>query len=167
MRRNAVILAVLAFALVLGMGIAPAWAYFTDSTMASGAIEIETATQHKTHIHEWVKDGVKHVSIENDASSSTAVFVRARVFTSLKYTTAGTNWSAADADGWMTYSQAVEPGASTDSLDISITFPDAKQGDNYNAVIVYQSTPAQSDSQGNPTPDWSQVLDEATEKEGM
>ena len=85
----------------------------------------------------------------------------------LDYTAAGTNWSAADADGWMTYSQAVEPGASTESLDIKITFPDAKQGDNYNVVVVYQSTPAQYDSQGNPTPDWSQVLDEATEKEGM
>ena len=166
MRRNAVILAVLAFALVLGMGIAPAWAYFTDSTMASGAIEIETAPP-TTHIHESVKDGVKYVSIENDASSKTAVFVRARVFTTLEYTAAGTNWSAADADGWMTYSQAVEPGASTESLDIKITFPDAKQGDNYNVVVVYQSIPAQFDSQGNPTPDWSQVLDEATEKEGM
>lgn len=166
MKRNALILAVLAFALVLGMGIVPAWAYFTDSTMASGSIEIETAPP-TTHIHEWVKDGVKEVSIENDASSPAPVFVRARVFTSLVFTAAGTNWSAADADGWMTYSEAVEPGASTERLAISAEFPEAKQGDNYNVVVVYQSTPAQYDNQGNPTPDWSQVLDEATEKEGM
>ena len=175
MKRKATILAALAIVLVLCMGIAPAWGYFTDTTMASGSLKI--GVKPSTDIHETYGQGVKHVTISNDADATTAVFVRARVYSSLEYAAAGTGWSGPDAEGWYTYADAVAPGGTTAALDVTITFPkvetdedgkikDSEYGTNYNVVVVYESTPAQYDENGQPKPDWNLVLDTVVEERG-
>ena len=171
MKKKTLLLAALAFALVLGMGIAPAWAYFTDTTYANGTLEIE-AGPTPTHIKEWYGTRVKHLQFENDADASAPVFVRAKVFAEpLEWTAAGEGWSAAD-DGWFVYAEAIDPGASTEELTVEITFPRVKSeteptgavyGDTYNVDIVYESTLARYDEQGNPVPDWDNVLDSKAE----
>ena len=81
------------------------------------------------------------------------------------------------ADGdWYVYGEAVDPGKSTAPLDVTITFPTRKKadndpsgyeiGDNFNVVVVYESTPAKYDKNNDPAPDWSLVYDTVSEERG-
>lgn len=165
MKRKTTLLAALAIASVLGMGIAPAGAYFTDSSTANGGIPIGITPS--TDFYEWYENGVKHLTVTNSADASSPVFVRARAYTSLPTTIAGSGWTAAD-DGWYYYGPAIAPGGTSEDLTVTIQFPTirstdepngAEIGDNYNIIVVYESTPAIYDAQGNPAPDWSYILD--------
>lgn len=173
MKRKTMILAVLAFVLVLGMGIAPGWAYFTARSTANGGLPVYT--EPTTDVHEWYKEGVKHVAITNSPEAKTSVYVRARVYTSLDVEVSGTNWPETPTDGWYVYDQILAPGDTTDELNVSITFPKVQSeeqpdgavyGDNYNVIVVYESTPVQYDSAGQPFADWSYILDSFTEESG-
>ena len=169
-RRIAVLIALVA--LVMCMGVTPALAYFTDSTEASGGLVI--GTKSTTHMDEEYADGVKHVTVTNDEKSTVAVFVRARAYSTEKITVSGEGW-AAEGD-WYVYGEAVDPGDSTTPLDVEITFPTRKKadkdpkgyeiGDNFNVVVVYESTPAKYDENNNPAPDWSLVYDTVAEERG-
>ena len=177
MKKATLLLAALAFALVMAMGVAPAWAYFTDTTMASGALDIE-AGPTTTHFHEWYGTKTKHLQVENAEDAAAPVFVRAKAFgpessdLELKWDIKGEGWTAAD-DGWYVYGTAVDPGKSTNELTVSLVFPKVKSetqpsgsvyGDNYNVIVVYESTPARYDDAGNPDPDWGDTLDSETEE---
>lgn len=179
MKRKSLWLALVAVVLVAAMGIAPAWAYFTDTSTAKGGIPIKVTTE--TEIYEKVADGVKHVTITNSKDSSTAVFVRARAYISgmfESYEISGSGWHAGEADQfgtWYYYEEAVEPGGETSELDIAIKFPKIKTedpnssvviDDNFNVVVVYEAVPAQYDEKGEPAPDWSKPLDSETEQSG-
>ena len=166
LKRKTIILAFLAVAMVMSMGIAPAFGYFTDYTQANGGLQI--GVKPSTDINEWYAESAKHVVVTNAANATSPVYVRARVFSSLDYTATGINWGAADSDGWMLYGQPVDPGGKTEELVVNITFPtvqsaDAPDGavidDNYNVIVVYESTPVQYDEAGNPYADWSIKLD--------
>lgn len=172
MKRRTAVLAALAVALVVCMGVTPALAYFTDSTEASGGLVI--GAKSTTHMNEEYADGVKHVTVENDAQSTVAVFVRARAYSTEKVSVSGAGWTA--QGDWYVYGEAVAPGESTAPLDVSIAFPKRKAadndpsgyeiGDNFNVVVVYESTPATYDENNNPAPDWSLIYDTAVEERG-
>lgn len=173
MKRKATVLAVVAFVLVMCMGIAPAWAYFTDTTMASGSLEI--GVKPSTDIHEEYGEGIKHVTVKNNDDASAAVFVRVRVYSPVECEVSGEGWTGPDAD-WYYYGEAIDPGKETKVLDVKITFPKVKvegetdgamPGDNFNVVVVYEATPAVYDDQGNPAPDWNNVIDTVEEEGGM
>ena len=160
-RRIAVLVALVA--LVMCMGVTPALAYFTDSTEASGGPVI--GIQPTTHIEEEYADGVKHVTVANDEKSTVAVFVRARAYSAETITVSGEGWTA-EGD-WYVYGEAVNPGESTAPLDVKITFPEGYEiGDNFNVVVVYESTPAKYDENNNPAPDWSLIYDTVAEERG-
>lgn len=172
MNRKATILAAVAFVLVMCMGIAPAWAYFTDTTNASGTIPI--GIEPSTDITEEFDELGKHVTIVNDEDATAAVFVRVRVYSPVECQVAGEGWSGPE-DGWYYYGEAVAPGGKTTVLDAKITFPKAKEsgaaegaevGDNFNVIVVYESTPAVYDENGNPAPDWNNVLDSGEDEGG-
>lgn len=172
MKRRTAVLAALVVALVVCMGVTPALAYFTDSTEASGGLAI--GTKSTTHMDEEYADGVKHVTVTNDAESTVAVFVRARVYSTEAVSISGEGWTA-EGD-WYVYGEAVDPDKSTAPLDVKITFPSRKKadkdpkgyeiGDNFNVVVVYESTPAKYDKNNNPAPDWSLVYDTVSEERG-
>ena len=175
MKRKTLLLASVAVALVMAMGIAPAWAYFTDSSTVTGAIKIGVTPS--TDIHEEYLEGVKYVKVSNAQDASTAVFVRARVFASDILTTevSGESWNGPDGDGWYVYDGAVEPGNETSSLDVAIKCPPMKSEtaptgavvcDNYNVIVVYEAVPAQYEADGTPVYDWSFILDSGTESGG-
>ena len=175
MKHKTLLLASVAVALVMAMGIAPAWADFTDSSTVTGAMKVNVTPS--TDIREWYQEGVKHVVVSNADDASTAVFVRARVFASgaLSTTVSGASWSGPDGEGWYVYGDAVDPGKETTSLDIAIKFPPVKSateptgavvGDNYNVVVVYEAIPAQYNADGTPIYDWSFILDSGTESGG-
>ena len=174
MKNKTLLLAFVAVALVAAMGIAPAWAYFTDSDTVAGAIPVKV--KPKTDIYESYKEGVKHVVVTNDADSSMPVYVRARVYASNVFTLtiSGESWTG-PTEEWYYYDGIVDPGGETTQLDIKVEFPPYKSatqptgaefGDNYNVVVMYESTPVQYDAEGNPYADWEYILDEVVESEG-
>ena len=177
-KRRTMLLASVAVALVLGMGISPAAAYFTDSSTANGGLPI--SVKPSTDIHEWYKNGVKHVIINNDANADAPVFVRARTYASgvLNVSTAGSGWTDA-IDGWHYYGAskdsltALNPGEDANELTVSIDFPKETNpdgslagyefGDNFNVIVVYESTPVLYNAEGNAFADWEFTLDDGSD----
>lgn len=174
MKRSVIVAAVLAFSLVIGASIAPAWAYFTDSHAADGGLPIKV--EPDTEIHEWYAQATKHVVVSNNKDADSAVFVRARVETSLPFTTTGEGWTAkADKDGWYYYDGEVAPGSETKEMTATFTFPTVQSeeqpdgsvyGDNYSAVVLYEATPATYDEKGNPDPHWDYDWDAHSQEGG-
>ena len=186
-KRTTTLLAGLAVALVLGMGIAPAWSYFTDSDTTNGGLPIHVTPT--TDIHEWYANQTKHVVISNAADATSPVYVRAGVFSSkmLPVTNvSGDGWSAKDTgdwtyeigEGWYYYGTSatdltpVNPGEEASELQVKFEFPKVKSeeqpdgsvyGDNYNMIVVYEAVPVQYDTDGNPYADWDITANEASE----
>ena len=164
-------LASVAVALVIAMGIAPAWAYFTDSSTASGTLTLDSP-KFVPDIKEWYGQRVKHVVITNSDEATMPIYVRVRVYVPQALTAkiAGTNWTG-PVDEWYEYSEIVAPGGATGELTVELTFPPVQSpeapkgavvGDNYNVVVVYQATPVLYKSDGTPYADWSYTLDSGT-----
>ena len=181
MKRSFLITVALVSALVLGASIVPAWAYFTDTTMATGGMPVTVGTD--TEMHEWYAQSTKHVVISNSEDSATPVYVRARVYCptqlpGVSYTAVGEGWPAApEADGWYYYSALVDPGKDANELTVTITFPPVQSeeqpdgavyGDNFSVVVYYESTPAIWNSQANAydPADWGKVVYAGADERG-
>lgn len=175
-KRKLVPLISLVAVLVLSIGIAPASAYFTDSSTTNGGLSIHV--KPTTQIREWNKDGLKHVIISNSDNADGPVFVRARVYSTLDYSeTSGVGW--VKSGDWYYYGAAENnltallKGQSANELVVKVKFPERRQetepegfdiDDNRNAIVVYESTPAifKTDEESGITysdADWSFTLD--------
>ena len=157
-RKRSYILSLLALVLILCAFIQPAWAYFTSSKQADGAVPISFI--RKTTIEEKVEGLTKSVYIWNDASSTVDVWVRVKAYAGVQFTLAvsGNNWSGPDKDGWWYYSAPVEPGKSTpDPLIVTLSIPgEIKPPDVVNVGVVYESTSVFYNPNGTPkAADWS------------
>ena len=164
MKRRTIFLAVLAAALVLVMGIGSAFAYFTATTSAAGSITI--SLEPRTEIHEPdVINGVKHIVITNEEDAEPA-WVRAQVFAGAsagELTVDGSGWTDG-GDGWYYYDAILEPGGQTEELLVTIsrlvdTEDAPEEGDNFNVVVVYESTLVLYDEAGEAYADWDLILD--------
>lgn len=166
----------LAAGMALTATVGSAWAYFTTNTSASGGYALSLGDE--TQIVETYSEHTKHLVVTNEGDAP--VYVRARAFSGSRYelTYTGEGWQAG-TDGYYYYSSAV-PGTTTaedgtvlksqtTQLDILINFPeDAKEGDDCNVVVIYESLPVQYGSDGSTLPpqaaDWSaKVLNGRTE----
>lgn len=162
LRKKSVWLAAVAIVLCLGSGIGSAMAYFTTYAQAEGSRAIELG--ERTEIHEEFSNWTKEVTITS-AEDSEPVWVRAKAFAggdfSLTYSDASGKWSAGE-DGYYYYSEIVYGGESADTLLVRIdNIPaDAKAGDDFNVVVIYEATPVVYDAAGNPLPaDWDAKVD--------
>lgn len=177
-RRNIALVAILV-AMVLCAGISPAWSYFTDRSMATGGMKI--SVKPTTTIEENYHERVKDVVITNSSASDVDVFVRARVYASIAPTISGDGWSGpfddegnatSDATAWYYYGSPdnltlVAPGDQTTTLKVALEFPEnATEDDEFNVIVVYESTPVQYREDGTPYADWSYILDEGTAEGG-
>lgn len=141
--------AVLAAVLVMG-SITPVYAYFTANAEARGGLPIKSID---TNPKEKVLDGQKQLTVEN-SENGTPVYVRARAFSgdasaALTYT-AEVGWTDG-GDGWWYYTNILNSSESTTVLtaDISKVIPeDAKVGDNFNVVVVYESVAPMANIEG-------------------
>ena len=154
MRRKILPLAATTVALILGMGMGSAWAYFTDTTSATGALEILPET---THITEENGAGTKTIRIQN-TSEEAPVWVRARVFaaTELGAEASGDKWSGT-IDAWFTYGEPLPAGEETEPLNVKFAlkhpkaddYPEgAESGDETNVIIVYECAPVSYNADG-------------------
>ena len=155
-------------------------AYFTTYASAKGSIEI--SLEEQTTIKEDFDSWVKHLTIANNGTDSRPVFVRAKAFAGEEYTLtySGSGWSQG-ADGYYYYGTAptgdlaeakggtiLMPGKETSQLDVTISDvpAGAKPGDNFNVVIVYETTPVLYDESGEPYANWNNILDNGNLSEG-
>ena len=147
MKRKNLLLLLLAAALILGMSVGAASAYFTANDAAKGGYVIRIG--HTPPIDEKVEDR-KEVVITNEEGAAT-VFVRAKAFVGEKYRDdlvydGGSNWKKGEsADFFYYYILPLEGGTATDALCISLSevLPaGAKPGEKSNVIVVYESTPA-------------------------
>lgn len=160
MKRRTHILALLAMVLVLGAGIGPAWAYFTDTTTVQGSLPI--SVEPTTTITEENGPGTKTIRIQN-TSQAVNVWVRARVYAAFELgaDAAGTGWSGQIND-WYEYGDPVAPGAETEPLKVTFKLKrkydpkenptGAQPDDEFNVIVVYESIPVEYDESGNVLP---------------
>ena len=150
MKLRKYILPLLAVVLVLAAGIGMASAYFTTYVTAKGGYVIHL--NYETEIHEDVSQWTKHVSLYNREGSS-PIFVRAKVFFADPYTLeiSGANW-VLDSEGFYRYQLPLYGGETAGELLIHISgIPeDAKPGDDFNVIVVYESVPAMFHEDGTP-----------------
>ena len=162
MKKASVCAALLAAVMAAFASLPAAWGYFTTYTQVRGGLPIYLG--HETEIHEEVSDMTKHLTIENQEDSS-VVFVRARGFSDSAHPLTYTcevegDWKEGN-DGFWYYQKPLAPGETTSTLHVKIDLPagEPEEGDNFNVVVVYESTLALYDAQGNPYADWSMILD--------
>lgn len=169
MKCKNILLSAAAGMLILSAGAGSTWAYFTTYTEARGGYPIQLGSQSR--VEEEVGEWTKHVTVSNDENSSQPVYIRVKAFSgsqyALTYSSSGA-WSPGE-DGYYYYSGIVEPGGTTEVLDIKIEGvpADAKEGDSFNVVVIYESTPVCYQEDGIPYADWSMILDNGTTEGGV
>lgn len=160
MKRKAIVtISALAAGMILTASIGGAWGYFTTNTSAQGGYAIELGNE--TQIVETYSDHTKHLVVSNDGDQP--VYVRAKAFSGtqcqLEYS-GDPEGSWREGNGGYWYYSVPLPGAATaddgtvtpaktSPLDVTITFPaDAKEGDECDVVVIYESIPVQYDVSG-------------------
>ena len=148
--KKALCLAAAGLVLVGGASVGSAYAYFTTYTEASGGVVFEMGAT-KTEIHEDVKDGMKIVSIEN--TGDYACYVRVTAFAGSEYTLTykdggSRKWTNGGDDYWWYYSDLVQPGETTGTLNIKIPadlFNDLTDEKDLNVIVVQECAPESYD----------------------
>lgn len=151
--KKALCLAAAGLVLVGGASVGSAYAYFTTYTEASGGVVFEMGAT-KTEIHEDVKDGMKIVSIEN--TGDYACYVRVTAFAGSEYTLTykdggSRKWTNGGDDYWWYYSDLVQPGETTGTLNIKIPqelLGDVTEDTELNVIVVQECAPESYDENG-------------------
>ena len=160
MKHKFLLPAALAFALILGVSVQSAMAYFTTYASAVGGYSI-TLSGSDTDMDEDFSGWQKRVVVSN-TEGSMPVFVRARAFSGDAYTLtySGEGWTPG-SDGYYYYTPMLEGGAVTTELLVNISGvpEDVQSGDNFNVIVVYETTPVLYNEAGEPYADWSVTLD--------
>ncbi len=168
MKRRTLYLAALALILVLGAGIGESLAYFSTYAEAKGGYVIELGD--RTELKEEFSNWTKRVTVVS-AEDSEPVFIRVKAFCgsrySLSYLDESGRWSLGD-DGYYYYSEIVPGGGSTAELQIRIGNVPAsvKDGDSFNVIVIYESSPARWREDGTAYADWSVILDRVSTEGG-
>ena len=160
MKHKFLLPAALAFALILGVSVQSAMAYFTTYASAEGGYSISLPGS-ETDMGEDFSGWQKRVVVSN-TEDSMPVFVRARAFAGDAYTLtySGEGWTPG-SDGYYYYSDVLPGGAETTELLVNIDgIPeDVQSGDNFNVIVVYETTPVLYSEAGDAYADWTVTLD--------
>lgn len=161
MKKKSVIFAAIVVVLILAANLPLAWGYFSTYTEARGGVRIQPR-KIETEIKEpLVSEWKKHVVITNSADGS-PVYIRAKAFagSEVKLNYTGSGWSLRE-DGFYYYDSILNPGEETSELLVEIdkdSIPEGEEGQEFNVVVIYESTPVRYDENGNPYADWGQTL---------
>lgn len=161
-------LAAAALTLTASLGVGSAMAYFTTYATAAGGASLSlnnTVTIPEEDVVNWTKN----VTIQN--TGETDCYVRVQVFAgdkyqdSLQYSDENGKWTPG-SDGYYYYSDIVPVGGASEKLLVHIDNMDSEN--NFNVIVVQESTPVLYDENDQPYADWSRVMDsgEVTAQEG-
>ena len=164
--RKTLCLAAAAVCLAGSLAVGSALAYFTTYATADGGARV-ILEPSQTELEEEIYDKTKHIAVRNDGD--TDCFVRVQVLTGELYKDIleihGNGWTRdpePDEDGfyYYTYKDIVPAGTVTpDELTVEIKISQLESTDDFNVIVVQESTPVLYDENGNPYADWSLVLD--------
>lgn len=164
----AIAVALLVVVIALATGVGKTLAYFTTYAEAKGSIEITMGD--KTQIEEEFDTWTKHVAIKNESEPSQPVFVRVKAFAGSGFELiykGDSKWTPG-GDGYYYYTPVLNAGDTTTVLDVKIENipknPDA--GENFNVVVIYETTPVYYDEAGNPKANWNVILDNGNISQG-
>lgn len=160
-RRQTAFLAVLGLVLLLSSSLKDSLAYFTTYTTTRGSARLTIGP--RTEIEEAIERQTKQIQIEN--TGETDCFVRTRIYAgSLLLLTesevvpeGGSSHWRKDADGWWYYEAILRPGEKTNVLSVKIDVTKEMMNqkiDNFNVVVVQESTPVLYREDGTPYADW-------------
>ena len=167
--KKKVLLIITAAALAAAMSIAPAMAYFSTHSGATGIARVrlgDTTTIVEPNID--LTTFTKTLVVTNEGPESCYVREIAFAPTNLILSYSGIGWTAG-ADGYYYYGTILGEGDSTAELyvDIDNVPEDAEAGDTFNVAVVYESAKVLYDEAGNPLPaDWDMtpIVDEGGEE---
>ncbi len=161
-RRRTVFLAAFALILLFGSSLKDSLAYFTTYTTTRGSARLVLGS--KTEIKEEIEGFIKKIQIVNTGDAD--CFVRARIYAGslLKLTESeivpeggAAHWRK-DDDGWWYYESVLKQGEATNILSVEIGVSPELMGldiDNFNVIVVQESTPALYQEDGTPYADWN------------
>lgn len=160
-RKWTALLTALALILLFGSSLKDSLAYFTTYTTTRGSARL--ALGPRSEIEETIERQTKQIQIEN--TGETDCFVRARIYAgSLLQLTerevvpegGGSHWRK-DGDGWWYYEAILKPGEKTNVLSVKIDVTREMMDqkiDNFNVVVVQESTLVLYREDGTPYADW-------------
>ncbi len=163
-------LAAITAVMVLSASIGTAWAYFSASVSADGAASIHLGDQ--TTLEESFDSWTKHVSITSTEDSQD-VFLRVKAFAGADYALSyiGSEWTPGP-DDYYYYNKILSAGETAETLDVIIDgVPEGTVVDeNFNVVVIYETTPVTYDANGAPAApvnaDWSRLLNTGDTDQG-
>ena len=159
MSKKTIGLLMVSLLLVLSIGVGSALAYFTTYTVASGSQKLELNFS-KTDINETVEPGKKVLWVENAESAD--CFVRVKVIVAEQFQdklqfaepdNAG-KWTPGD-DGYYYYDEVLASGEKTSELIVLLTDISSIATDDFNVIVIQESTPVLYDENGEPDFNWS------------
>ena len=160
MSKKTIGLLVVSLLLVACVGVGSALAYFTTYTEAKGGVELSLGFAD-TEIDETVEKGMKIVSIKN-AEDAAECYVRVKVIVSEQYKdlvkysepeNAG-KWTPG-VDGYYYYSDIVAPNGVTSELVVLLSDVSNFATDDFNVIVIQESTPVLYDENGEAYADWN------------
>lgn len=138
-----------------------AMAYFTTYATASGGAEVSLGFT-QTVPGEEIVDWTKRIVVQN--TGDTDCYVRVRLFAGEKYQEgldiSGEGWVQGE-DGYFYHRDVVPAGGSTSQLSAGIDHMDSEE--DFNVIVVQESTPVLYDENGDPYADWNVILDTVRE----
>lgn len=153
-------LAVVAITLIVGVCVENAMAYFTTYVTAEGQVTMNLGFT-ETVPDDDVADKTKTVSVTNN--DDFPCFVRLKVFWGNQFNEyieieGGTGWSL--NNGYYEYDSVLEPDAKTNDFVIDLTEamqlkPTDDDIDEFNVIVIQESTPVLYTDDGVPYADWS------------
>ena len=166
MNKKTVSLAALAGALVLGIGVKPAMAYFTDYKNAYGSVTIHVTDPHNTITEEG--EGQQKVIVlsntENDDCYARVTVILPEGINASVDAQSSAHWSQG-SDGYYYYDTVLTPagsdeGNATEALILNIDTTGAvSTGDgdfeDFNVVVVPEATKVLYDEAGNSYANWN------------
>ena len=168
MKIKNVIMTALVTGMLLAGTVGSVYSYFTTNAEATGSASISLGS--RTEVEEDFSAWTKRVAITSKKDSK-PVYVRVKAFCgseySLTYSDEEGNWTPG-SDGYYYYTPIVNAGETTTILKVLIgNVPeDVKEGDEFNVIVIYETTPVQYREDGTPYADWSVKLTTGTTEGG-
>jgi len=166
MKKSVKLLGIAAVVLVLVASLGSAISYFTTYAEARGGKIFKLNTTIEEEVYDWTK----HVVISSNPES-TPVYVRAKAFAPAQYpldykSAVDGDWVPGD-DGYWYYTKVLQNGSSTTELLVHISdIPEEpKDGDEFNVVVIYESTYATNEAGDSVEADWTKLISNEEDSE--
>lgn len=156
--KKPVVLAAAALALTAAVYAGDAMAYFTTYSSAEGSVAMDLGFTETVPGDDVDEEG-KHVWVENVGDYD--CFVRVKIFSVIDVGyEPGDGWTEG-SDGYWYYEPVLPAGEKTQEILVTYDFPDASEEgspDEFDIIVVQESTPVVYDEAGNPIPNWDNVI---------